>query len=205
MREGLRERVLSRGLRPKLVVHGFGTTAVVVVDVPTGDDDAEWRGLPYDDGWITTGNSITVGRSTYDYSGAFRFIGIAIPQGANIASAALAVTEWSTWPTTTVGLSIRAEDSDNPAMPTSGADARARARTTATVHWAIEAGWLDGASYESPDFKDVIQEIVDRPGWVSGNAILLFLENEAPSFFSREISAKNYAPYTPPRLTVVYS
>jgi len=48
-----------------------------------------------------------------------------------------------------------------------------RSRTTASVPWvqnSIGLGWK-----ESPDFKDVLQEIIDQDEWSSGNALVLLL------------------------------
>jgi hypothetical protein len=38
--------------------------------------------------------------------------------------------------------------------------------------------WSSGGWYESPDLQDVIQEIVNRSGWASGNALVLLLADD---------------------------
>lgn len=49
-------------------------------------------------------------------------------------------------------------------------------RTTAEVTWTLSA-WVGGTTYDTPDIKTVIQEIVNRGGWVSGNYMALFIDD----------------------------
>jgi len=51
------------------------------------------------------------------------------------------------------------------------------AKTAATVDWTVPPFLADGIN-TSPDFAAVIQEVVNRPGWVSGNAINIFWDDE---------------------------
>jgi hypothetical protein len=38
--------------------------------------------------------------------------------------------------------------------------------------------WSSGVWYESPDLKNVLQKIVNRPGWASGNDLVLLLADD---------------------------
>ena len=73
---------------------------------------------------------------------------------------------------------LSAQDADNPgnfsADTHSTFDVRWDARTTARVDWDDAGSWVTDAEYNSPDIKTVIQEIVNRIGWASGNAIVIF-------------------------------
>ena len=53
-----------------------------------------------------------------------------------------------------------------------------RSWTTASVAWKIAEPRTMQESYRSLDFKTVIQEIVDRAGWASGNDLTIFLSGE---------------------------
>ena len=57
--------------------------------------------------------------------------------------------------------------------------------TSASVVWTCAEDWVIWQQYRTPDLKTVIQEVVNRAGWASGNAIALFLqgENQGPSDF----------------------
>lgn len=46
-------------------------------------------------------------------------------------------------------------------------------RTEATVLWDIQEPWstIESSWHDTPDITDIIQEIIDRPGWKAGNAL----------------------------------
>jgi len=108
-----------------------------------------------------------------------RFPSITIPQGSTIDSAKIQFTTDETSDSSVVTLEFSAEDADNPsAFTTTAADISGRTETTARVSWTPPA-WLvlqeKGADQLSPELKTIVQEIVDRAGWVSGNALVIML------------------------------
>ena len=120
------------------------------------------------------------------YAGYFRFTNIAAAQGATIKSAYL-----SLYKTAYIGFTgnhsfyVAALDADNRAAPTTASHLNHSNYTTAEVVWnddgAIRTASND-SFVKSPDIKTVIQEIVDRPGWSTGNSIvLMFFQKTAPS------------------------
>lgn len=127
---------------------------------------------------------ITMGQHpslSYRFMGGFRFTGTTIPQGAVINSATLTLTADRS-ESGVCGCDVKAEDVDDSTQfgnedPTwSG-----RTPTSASVAWAAGA-WTMDAEYESPDIASVIQEIVNRGGWSSGNAInILFYDDGSGS------------------------
>ncbi len=130
---------------------------------------------------ISTG--IQVGKfnaSNYQYGAGLYFPNVAIAQGTTIDSATLEVKCRTTYNGATCNTKISAQDADNPSDFTSddaaAFDARYAARTTAIVSWVVGAQTVDNW-YISPDIKTVIQEIVNRPDWVSGNSIVIFWGN----------------------------
>jgi hypothetical protein len=103
-----------------------------------------------------------------------RFSGLAIPPGAAVASAWIQfqVDETSNL---AGSLTIQGEASDNAAPFTSGANnVGARPRTTAAVGWSPPPWNVvgeAGAAQRTPDLSAVVQQIVGRGGWQSGNAL----------------------------------
>jgi len=108
-----------------------------------------------------------------------RFTGITIPQGATITSAYLNVTCHTEQSGTTVNTRISADDTDDAATFSTEEDFDTRwsGRTTARVDWDNIPVWNVDTEYTSPDIKTVIQEIVDRASWESGNDIALFWDD----------------------------
>jgi PKD repeat protein len=106
-----------------------------------------------------------------------RWTGLAIPNGAIITAAYIQFAAREAQSETT-NLTLRAEASDNAASFGSSAfNVSARPRTTASVPWTPVA-WVAGeagANQRTPDLRLVIQEIVSRPGWASGNAVAVIV------------------------------
>jgi hypothetical protein len=133
--------------------------------------------------FYSSANTLPVGNvNNYSSNGSFiRFPNVTIPQGATIVTALLTlIGEDNFGLTRTIDaiIKIRAADEDNAAAPTTATDAKNRTRTTAAVDMSsISPDVVDGTVWITDDLKSVIQEIVDRGGWVSGNAILIFIDN----------------------------
>jgi hypothetical protein len=149
------------------------TSGVLNVAVAAGADDAEERSgsvsltdLDLDLGFDGT-TAQTVG---------LRFAGLAVPAGAIIdtASVQFTVDEVTSG---TASLTVRGQAADNaPAFRAVATDVSSRTRTVANVVWAPGA-WtkrgLTGAAQQVTDLAPVVQEIVNRSGWASGNALAL--------------------------------
>lgn len=106
-----------------------------------------------------------------------RFTGMTIPKNAIITSAYLTfrgVTPVSPNSNSgTTNVTIKGQAADNPGTFTTTAfDVSNRPNTTASVAWA-PATWSDGVNYNSPSITNIIQELVNRSGWNSGNAMVL--------------------------------
>ena len=101
------------------------------------------------------------------YLGYFRFQNITIAQGATIASAYFKPYK-SSYPS--VPLVINGIDADNASAPSAGSDLASSNFTSANVSWSSSVGF---GQQTSSDIKTIIQEIVNRSGWSSGNAMML--------------------------------
>ncbi len=156
--------------------------ANLVRQVGQSSDDA-YRPLVGGSGFDLAGSDSIVGyfgAGNLQYGCGIRFTNITIPKGSIITEAHLTLRARENDATAGVNSRISAEDVDNaPTFADSAAayDTRYAARTTARVDWDNIAAWTAGLDYDSVDIKSVIQEIIDRVAWASGNAIAIFWED----------------------------
>src|SRR5690606_589323 len=79
--------------------------------------------------------------------------------------------------TSTVNARIRAINADNATAPLSYSAAEGASRTTSYADWNSISSFTSGGKYKSADFKSVVQEIINRPGWNGGNSIVIYSED----------------------------
>jgi hypothetical protein len=72
-----------------------------------------------------------------------------------------------------LNIEIAGEDVDNSPDFSTYSDWVGRTRTTAKVTWSLSS-WQSGVAVYTADISPIIQEIINRSGWVAGNAITLF-------------------------------
>lgn len=104
-----------------------------------------------------------------------RFANLDIPAGATIKSAKITLTSASPKSTTAPEfITIGTEQVDNASPITNGTTHASRLGNIGdSVEWYIDTLVAEDKA-ESPDLSEIIQEIIDRPGWSSGNAIMFF-------------------------------
>jgi uncharacterized protein YjiK len=107
-----------------------------------------------------------------------RFVNVAIPKNATITGASIQFQADEAQSDSTV-LTIHGQASGNaPAFGTAKFDVSGRARTAASVTWT-PAPWTTvgqaGANQRTQDIKNILQEIVNRSDWVSGNSIVILV------------------------------
>ena len=106
--------------------------------------------------------------------GGLRFTNLTIPQGSTINTATLTVTV-SSGTFDDPNLTIRANDIDDATtFTTTASDISGRTTTTAATTWAASS--IGVGAKTSPSIVTIIQEIIDRPGWASGNNLALILK-----------------------------
>ena len=134
-----------------------------------------------------------------------RFTGIDVPRNAAIAAAYL--TFQGVTPNGTnsnsgaANLTIRAQTADNPpGFATNAFNVTARSLTTAATNWSPGA-WTNGGSYSTPSLVAVVQELVNRPGWAPGNAMVFVVSGTG----SRSAVAYDGNPAAAPLLTIQYA
>lgn len=149
------------------------------------------------------------------YDSAVRFRNVTIPQGASIISAVLTFVPSITSGDTTL-ITIKGEDEDTSEIYSTGANLHHRllgtdppnfnGPTTAYIDWSATGTWTAGTPVDSPDISTVIQEIVNRPGWASGNDLSVFLyDNDSLGGYLRYIASFDHASYAAPSLAVTFS
>ena len=134
-----------------------------------------------------------------------RFTDINIPQGATVTSAVLTVTASSSNDTLNGGDPIwrfSAEATDNsPAFAATANNLSARAKTAATVDWAVPA-MTQNQAYASPELTTVVQEVINRGGWCGKNDLTIFIDEVANGI--RHIHSADGDTTLSPRLTLTY-
>ena len=132
--------------------------------------------------------------------GAFRFVNVVIPQGATIDSAVLTL-ETSAGGDLDPALDIHGDDADDSASFVATPSIVSRTFTTASV---AVTDPISAGQWTSPDISDVLQEIVDRAGWASGNAMTIIL-NGYSELGPDGVNFKSLAAGGVPSLTIFFS
>lgn len=157
------------------------------VSAPTDDILVKWTGAAWtvvaDAGYQEVGY---YDASNLKYGGGMRFINVTIPKGAIITTAYFSLNCRTSQAANTVNSIIYGEDVDDAATFSDLANYQGRCDfftpgtgTTATADWDAIPAWTVDTWYDSPEIKAIIQEIIDRDGWESGNALALFWEDHA--------------------------
>lgn len=132
-------------------------------------------GAEADDGWIWSIDGITLrtdnivtGVDSFGTNKAFvRVDNVALPNGATVSTANLIIKPTGSYGRD-IALEIKVELADDPATIANGTDYNSRSWSSG-VAWTIS----DEASAEtSSNIASLINQVLSRPGWVSGNAMV---------------------------------
>ena len=114
------------------------------------------------------------------------FNAVNVPQGATITKAYIQfqVDEATTG---SVTVTIEGQDADNPStFSSTDYDVTSRTRTSASVSWS-PPDWNtvgdEGADQQTSELKTIVQEIVNRSGWSSGNSMVFIFSNNNTSAY----------------------
>ena len=158
-------------------VYAAATPQQLDVSIALADDDVEESSTGVMS-LASTDLELTFDSGNGDQLIGMRFTGVAIPPGATITNSwvQFTVDEASSEPTT---LAIQAQDADSAAAFSAATrNVSTRARTGATVAWSPPA-WptvgAAGADQRTPNLAAVLQTVVARPGWASGNALAIIV------------------------------
>ena len=177
----------------------------VEVRVTSGSDDAEENSSG---GMYLTSSDLELVYDSYhgadDQTVGIRFTELDIPQGATIVNA---YVQFQVDKTSSVATSLTIEGEaidDAPTLTSSNWNISDRTRTVASVAWSPVV-WTTvghaGPDQRTPDISSIIQEIVDQPGWLSGNSLVVIITGIG----ERVAESYNGNPNGAPLLHVEYS
>lgn len=130
-----------------------------------------------------------------------RFPSVTIPRGVQIANAYIEfeVDEADTGATSLV---FHAQAEDNPPTFASATiNISARSRTAASVAWNSLPAWTQlDAKQQTPNLAAIVQELVDRSGWTTGNAMVFLATGNG----ERTAESVDGEPAAAPLLVVQY-
>ena len=130
-------------------------------------------GFENSDSWIYFGYDDGTNRNHMFH----RFSNVDIPKDAVIDEAYIDNYAYCTGTIGTINGRIYACAEDDSAACTSYSNYNAKSLTTAYVNWDLVFTDTDLHVYQSGDIKTVIQEIVNRAGWVSGNHLQIMVKD----------------------------
>lgn len=204
------EATVGDAVRIYSVVLRTGGDVTVEVPVATSTDDAG-QGLL---GITTTGtNDMLIGTDGLVTGiAAVRFDNLPLGQGYTVLSAQVQFTSNDVHSEATA-ISIQAQAADDaPTFNRLAYNIASRPKTTAQAVWAPGRWALDarGAEQLTPELSAVMQEVVDRSGWQSGNAVAFFFEGtKARNPRTLDHSAADapvlHLTYADPRLSADYT
>ena len=187
-----------------LRVTAAGTT-VVETRVARGADDAEQRG-PGAKVWVDS-EDLELVRDSVDQSVGLRFEAVDLPPGVTIEHAYIQF-QTDRPEAGALALDVRAEASDDAAPITRApGDLDGRPTTDATVDWQPPDWTLTGergAAQRTADLAPLVQELVDRPGWRAGRAMLFLIDGPGAGAARRAAVAFETDPEAAPLLHVRY-
>ena len=180
-----------------------GGEQTVTVSIAASEDDAAQA---------VSNGAMTLNSTTLAIQPAFtagvRFLNLTIPKNATVVDAFIQFTAGSNNQMIAVTASIFGQAADNAGTFTSTtSDISSRTKTTASVSWVMPSFVTIGdrlAAQKTPDLKTVVQEIVDRAGWASGNAMVVILAN-ASGAGPRHLATWDHATLAEATLTVRYT
>ncbi len=151
------------------------TPGTLELQIASGNNDAEQRG----DGSVTM-TSVDlemVDTKKGAQTVGLRYTNVAVPPGSTITHAYIQFTA-EDGSSSTTDLVIEAQNSANaPVFKRQNNSLSKRGTFSREVHWSVPA-WssnVSGADQRSPDLSQLVQLVVDKSGWVSGNALALLI------------------------------
>lgn len=172
-----------------------GTTVTITAKLGGGSDDVNEDGAVFTDNATTTwlGNATQKHNS---YTG-LRFGPIAIPSNATIVFAHLRVAAAAD-SSTTLTFNYGAEAADDCGAFQASSPPSSRSLTNASVAHGTDSAWMKNGVYTLDEITSVVQEVVSRSGWTSGNHLCVITKgggspNLTRTFFSVEGSAPQAA------------
>jgi len=159
--------------------------------IAAAGDDGQWGSLG---GFSSSGSPVTVDGTASMW---MLFKTIAIPRASTITSATVTLRDVTG--ITSSQFTIKAEAANSGTLPVDEASMEAKTLTTQSAAWSV-ASDAPGNDIVSTSFATVVQALVNRAGWVTGNNILLTIQQVSGSgpFGTKDNN-------TPPSLSITYT
>lgn len=156
-----------------------------------------------------TGNTLSIPQEgSTDQLVGLRFQNLTIPQGAVITSAQIQFTANNNQTSSTVNVTVRGQAADNPGTFTTGNNnLGGRSTTSSSVAWSNIPGWSSnevGSDTTTPNLSSIVQEIVNRAGWASGNSMVFVLSENSGNTSQRDAFSFDNSSANAATLTVTY-
>ena len=164
-------------------------------------DDVNEDGTNYVPGGTTVflGTGATVGGG---YTG-LRFNNVNIPTGANITSAHLEVVPpANAWIQLKFDIYSEASGSSAPFLSVNRPSQRNL--TSLKVSHSSDVFWKGGSTVSLNEMKNVIQEVVNRPDWQSGNSLSVILKGTGGAWSRKFVNSYEASASIAPKLVVTY-
>lgn len=137
---------------------------------PLPSGGAVWGSAWHYNGYIQAGYCMRTG---------FRFYPVNIPAGVVLTKGVVRLRSQYTRSGAGCHLRIRGEPADNgPNFQAVPQGIWTRERGTAEISDWDPGPWIVDVWYETPDLKAVVQEIINRPGWLPGNSIVIWIDGQ---------------------------
>lgn len=148
----------------------------IAVNISSGNDDAEDKGGISND---TNDEVLNIGESDNDGAGyiGLRFQNVSIPKNSIITNAYITFTSNANQGTNPSDTVIYAEDSSSPSAYNGTTLIRNRTKTSTSVSWSNIPDWSINGIYNTSNISSLVQSIINRNDWVSGNNIAFIIQN----------------------------
>ena len=147
------------------LLHVEYTSTVIDVSVSSDNDDAEEEN---DGDMDRSSGDLDMFQDSQEKIG-IRFQNVQVPQGAIITNAYIQF-EADESDSGSASMKINGEASDSAsAFAYTDDDITDRTKTGQFIEWNNIPSWTTGSSYQTPSLSAIVQEIIGRSGWASGN------------------------------------
>ena len=112
---------------------------------------------------------------------AFRFSEVNVPQGKDVSAAFIQFTAAITESFDSSFMICGETTNNSEVLLSSNNNISSRLQTTTFVDWSPPPWTLDerGADQLTPNLADIVKEIIDRPDWVAGNPLTVFVKHDS--------------------------
>lgn len=184
----------------KSVTVAKGGTYVKDIRINNGSDDVEER-LDNSDMYMTSSDLELINDGGRDQAVGLRFSDIGASQGATVNAAYIQFTAKDS-ESQGADLEIRAQTADNAGAFTTATNNLSSRSMTDPVAWDNIPAWSGGNWYETPNLATIVQQVVDRGGWSSGNSMVFKVTGD-PGDYRRAYSYDD-SPANAPILNINY-